>query len=259
MKIGIVGYGHVGKAMHNLFKNAYINDKDESILKQELKKFKNHEKMDAIFICVPTPMKENGSCNTSFVEEVLEKFKANIFIIRSTVYVGFTEYSEKKFNKKVVFQPEYYGETTNHPFSDLNNQNWISFGGKSENINLAIEVYKEVKNSNIKIIQGPSRDIEFAKYMENLFFANKVTFINEMYDVAKSLKVNYNIAREAWIADPRIGTSHTFVYPEKRGYGGSCLPKDISSLIFQAKENNVNVDLLEKVVEKNKKYQKNNK
>ena len=53
--------------------------------------------------------------------------------------------------------------------------------------------------------------------------ATKVTFCNEMYDIAMALGADYNLAREVWIADPRIGASHTFVYEDNRGYRASSL------------------------------------
>ena len=90
-----------------------------------------------------------------------------------------------------------------------------------------------------------------AKYMENAFFATKVTFCNEMFDVCKKLGIDYNVVRELWTADPRIGKFHTFVYEDNRGYGGSCLPKDISSLRKQGVENDVDMTLISSVIKKN--------
>lgn len=159
-----------------------------------------------------------------------------------------------KTGKKIVFQPEYYGETVNHPFADLRNQNWLSFGGEKESVDLAIQVYQKVVNSNVRINIADSDAVEFAKYMENAFLATKVIFCNEMYDLAKKLGVNYNVAREVWLSDPRIGSSHTFVYQEDRGFGGHCLPKDLAALIFQADQVGSDVSLLRSVKEKNDGY-----
>ena len=72
-----------------------------------------------------------------------------------------------------------------------------------------------------------------------------------MYDLCKKLNIDYNVVREAWTADPRIGKYHTFVYEDSRGYGGSCLPKDISSISFQGKENGCDMTLIEAVIKKN--------
>jgi UDPglucose 6-dehydrogenase len=203
---------------------------------------------------VPTPSLDDGNCNTKIVEEVISWVKSKVIILRSTVKVGFTDEMIEKYNKEIVFQPEYYGETTAHPFANLKNQSWLSFGGTRKGINLAIKAYQTVINSDVPIFQADAKTVEMAKYMENAYLATKVIFCNEMYDIAKSLGVDYNLSREIWVADPRIGSSHTFVYEDNRGYAGSCLPKDVASIIAQAKETCVNVDLLESIVRKNKLY-----
>ena len=251
MKIGIVGLGHVGTAMHNLFKDAVIYDKYKNIGSMN-----EINKCDAAFVCVPTPMKDDGSCDTTAVDEVLNWCESKVIILRSTVRVGYTREMTEKLHKKIVFQPEYYGETVAHPFADLSDRTWLSFGGTQEAIDLAIDAYKTVINSNVRIYQAPSDEVELAKYMENAFLATKVIFINEMYDICEKLGLNYNQVREIWIADSRIGTSHTFIYKDKRGYDGSCLPKDISELHTLEKENDLDDTLINAVIEKNKKYHK---
>lgn len=251
MKIGIVGLGHVGTAMHNLFKDAVIYDKYKNIGSMN-----EINKCDAAFVCVPTPMKEDGSCDTTAVDEVLNWCECKVIILRSTVRVGYTREMTEKLHKMIVFQPEYYGETVAHPFADLSERTWLSFGGTQEAIDLAIDAYKTVINSNVRIYQAPSDEVELAKYMENAFLATKVIFINEMYDICEKLGLNYNQVREIWTADPRIGTSHTFIYKDKRGYDGSCLPKDISELHTLEKENDLDDTLINAVIEKNKKYHK---
>ncbi len=251
MKIGIVGYGHVGNAMHALFKDAIIYDKYKNIGTLE-----QINTCHTVFICVPTPQKEDGHCDTTIVEEILDWLNVPLIILRSTVYVGFTDKMMERFNKEIVFQPEYYGETVAHPFADLNDREWLSFGGTKHGINMAIQTYQTVVNSNIRIYQADAKSVEMAKYMENAFLATKVIFCNEMFDIACSLGADYNLAREIWIADPRIGSSHTFVYENNRGYGGSCLPKDISSIVAQAKDVGVNTMLLNGVIDKNKLYKK---
>jgi len=79
-----------------------------------------------------------------------------------------------KYHKKIVFQPEYYGETVAHPFANLSDRSWLSFGGEQEAIDMAIEIYQSVINSNVKIYQADSDTVEMAKYMENAYLAAKV-------------------------------------------------------------------------------------
>lgn len=252
MKIGIVGYGHVGKAMHKLFTNAVIYDKFLKIGCRE-----KINECDAVFICVPTPSCQDGSCNTMAVEEVIAWVKAEVIILRSTVPIGFTEKMCEIYKKDIVFQPEYYGETVDHPFVDLQTRRWLTFGGTSKANNLAIKVYQDVINSDVHIYLSDSKTAELAKYMENAYLALKVTFCNEMYDIASALGIDYNLLRELWLADPRIGRSHTFVYEQNRGYGGSCLPKDVAALIHQAEEVDIDISLMKSVVSKNSSYKNN--
>jgi len=245
MKIGIVGYGHVGKAMHELFRNAIIYDINGIGSKEEI------NQCDTVFVCVPTPSKSDGSCDTTIVEDVISWIHAELIILRSTVYIGFTDEMMLKYKKEIVFQPEYYGETVAHPFANLSDRSWLSFGGTRKGIELAIKTYQTVMNSNVRIYHADAKTVELAKYMENAYLALKVTFCNEMYDVAQAFNISYNEAREIWLADPRIGSSHTFVYDDSRGYGGSCLPKDVASIIKQAEEKNVNIDILKVMKMKN--------
>lgn len=249
MKCAIVGYGHVGKAMAKLFTDAVIYDEPLKIGSRA-----QVNACEACFVCVPSPQAPDGSCNTEIVENVLEWIESDVIIIRSTVPVGFTKRMVQKLKKKIVFQPEYYGETVSHPFADLRNQNWLSFGGQQEAIDLAVCAYQQVINSNVKINMADSDAVELAKHMENAFLALKVTFCNEMYDLAERLGVNYNVAREIWISDPRIGSSHTFVYPHARGFGGHCLPKDLSAILVQAENVGADMKLLRSVQEKNEHY-----
>lgn len=201
-------------------------------------------------------MNKDGSCDTPIVEEVISQCDCKLIILRSTVRVGFTSEMAKKYNKEIVFQPEYYGETVAHPFANLSDRSWLTFGGTKRGINLAINTYKTVINSNVRIYQCTSEEAEMAKYMTNSFLATKVIFCNEMYDLCRKLGVDYNNVREAWIADPRIGSSHTFVYEDNRGFGGSCFPKDTKALLKQGENIGSDMKLLKAAIEKNDEYHK---
>lgn len=251
MKIGIVGLGHVGTAMNMLFRDAVVYDEPKCIGTRE-----RINECYLVFVCVPTPMRENGSCDTSVVEDVVSWLTVKCIVLRSTVPVGFVDSISNKTGKRIVFQPEYYGETVAHPFSDLKSRTWITLGGKTEDVKYVVNAYQRVYNSDVRIRIVSAKTAELAKYMENAFFATKVIFCNEFYDIANEFGVDYNELRETWLEDPRIGRSHTFVYHNDRGFGGSCLPKDVSSIIFQANEHSVNCDLLKTINNKNELYHK---
>ncbi|MCI0352896.1 MAG: hypothetical protein L0Z53_26035, partial [Acidobacteriales bacterium] len=83
----------------------------------------------------------------------------------------------------------------------------------------------------------------------NCFLATKVAFVNQFYDIASTLGVNFDELRELWLADARIGRSHTLV-TEERGFRGRCLPKDMRALISLMRQNG-GAPLLEAVLDYN--------
>ena len=248
--VAIIGEGHVGGCMHQLFPDAYIYDEPKGIGTRE-----EVNKRDFAFVCVPTPMAEDGSCDTSIVEDVLSWLDPKqVIILRSTIPVGFTWKAIRFYGKSIVFQPEYYGETKAHPFENPHNRSWITLGGAINDTSKVAELYQTVFTSNLIINQVTEDTAELAKYMENAFYSTKVIFCNQFYDLAKALGVDYNQLRETWLLDPRISRDHTFVYPEDRGYGGSCLPKDTAAIINQADKVGIDMKLLKAVEEINGGY-----
>ncbi|WP_337099722.1 hypothetical protein [Paenibacillus sp. YIM B09110] len=252
MKIGIIGFGHVGKAMYKQFPMAIVYDGPLGIGSRE-----ELAGCDAAFVCVPTPEAADGSCDTTQVKEVLNWLDASVIVIRSTVPVGFTESQAEETGKRIVFQPEYYGETTAHPFSELSSRSWLTLGGSAADVKLAVKAYQSVYNAEVKFVFTDARTAELAKYMENCFLAMKVTFCNEFYDIAQAFDVDYSGLREVWLEDPRIGRSHTFVYEDNRGFSGKCLPKDLNAMIHQAGERDANVSLLHAMRLRNEQFMKN--
>ena len=204
------------------------------------------------FVCVPTPSYPGGECDTSVVDEVVSWCEADIVVIKSTVSVGTSMRLASMYSKRVVFQPEFGpGETPDHPFRDLGSIRWLILGGHPRDTKAVVELYQSVYRSDCVIQQTTSQTAEFVKYMENCYLATKVTFCNEMYDVAEAMGISYTEARELWLLDPRMGRSHTFVHPVDRGFGGKCLPKDIAAFIEQARTLGAQPTLLEAVVAAN--------
>jgi UDPglucose 6-dehydrogenase len=249
MKVAIVGLGYVGTAMNKLFEQAVVYDEPKGVGSRG-----EVNACEAAFVCVPTPMGEDGACVTAIVEDVLGWLETDVIILRSTVPVGFTKRMCAKTGKSIVFQPEYCGETADHPYVDLSRRAWITLGGEREAVEKAVQVYQQVYSSEVRIKVVDSRTAELAKYMENCFLAAKVTFCNEFYDIAQKAGVDYTELRETWLMDERMGRSHTFVYPEKRGYDGKCLPKDVAALINQADELGADATFMKAVQEKNEQY-----
>ncbi len=245
--VAIVGYGALGHALQELFPVAVIFDEPLGIGSRE-------EVNRCAFACVavPTPEGEGGACDTSIVENVVGWLQTPHIILFSTVSVGTTERLVRATGKSIVHQPTYGpGDTPDHPFGDLRRQTWIIVGGEREHTIPVADLYKTIYNSEVTIWQTDALTAELTKYMENAYLAMKVSFCNEMYDVASAVGVDYNELRELWLLDPRIGRSHTFVFPDDRGYGGKCLPKDVRALLQTAASHGYQPPLLTEMAQAN--------
>lgn len=241
MKIKIIGYGWVGKAMHTLFPNALIHDPELG--------FSALETADVAFVCVPTPLK-NGSLDTSLVEKVVQNTKEPLIVVRSTVMPGTCgKYSN------VVFQPEYLGETTNHPMTDQKGRQFIILGGSPENRRKVIQLYQKVYNANVHIRQMTAYEAEVVKLSENRAIAFKVAQCQELYDVCEKAGIDYYVIRDAVYGDdPRFNLWWTFVFPDNRGFNSKCIPKDVYGWAAWAESVGYSPELTKAMLAINEKY-----
>jgi UDPglucose 6-dehydrogenase len=248
--VAVVGYGAVGKGIHNLFPDAAIYDEPLGLGSRD-----DVNSRDFAFVCVPTNRRSDGTCDTGIVDEVVSWLRCEVIVIRSTVPMGTTERLRVASGKRIVFQPEYGpGETPGHHFSDVRMVSWAVLGGERRDTVAVADLYKKVFNAELAIHQTDATTAELTKYMENCFLALKVTFCNEFYEVAGRFDVDYNELRELWLADPRIGRSHSFVLPDDRGFGGKCLPKDVSALVESARAQGYEPKLMAAMLEANARF-----
>lgn len=252
-KVSIVGYGVVGKAMHVLFPHALIYNGEKHPVGKLT--YKDINKADVAFVCVPTPTKPNGDCDTSIVEETVAKLNVPLIIIRSTIIPGTTDRLKKKYKKHIVFCPEYIGETPGHPFANRLLEPYLILGGKRKDTNRAIEIFQEVYNASIKIRQMSAIEAEVVKYLENRHIAFTVAECNEAYDLCRKIGVDYNNVREAVFQDdPRMNPYWTFVYPKNRGFDTKCIPKDIYAITRFARRKGSPMKITETILKVNEKW-----
>jgi UDPglucose 6-dehydrogenase len=246
--IGIIGGGFVGGATA-LFSsekyNVIIYDLMPERCSPPYTTFDDIlKKTLCVFICVPTPItttnnQQYGMCNTKIVEKVIKQLKdANYqghIIVRSTVPIGFCD----SFN--VNFMPEFLTEK-NWRNDFINNKEWFLGVQNDDVIPLIVDIIQnsQVTNKTLKTHKG-CKEMEYIKYFRNCILATKVSFCNEMYQLASTLQINYNEILPLLTQDPRIGSSHTSVpgHDGHKGFGGTCFPKDMASLSYQFKEHNV--------------------
>ena len=262
-KIGIIGKGFVGSAVEFGFSaqtgcDAIVKVYDKDPLKtiHTLKETINES--DFIFVSVPTPSNLDGSMNIDILEsalqdiQVVNKRKDNIILIRSTVIPGTTTKLARKFKKlNIVFNPEFLTERSAK--FDFINQSRFILGGRKHHTARVVELFKWRFGDSVPAIETNYETAEMIKYMNNCYFATKVSFMNEMKLIADKSKVDWDLAVEGFIRDGRIGHSHLAVPgPDgRRGFGGSCFPKDIQAMINYGNKLGINITTLKGVWETN--------
>jgi nucleotide sugar dehydrogenase len=278
--IGIVGLGFVGMALAKGMKHAFdiigydIKDgflrsqKGDEVCHRVVMKDWLDEPYDVlltrtdgpIFVCVPTPMNKDGSCNVTIVSGVVNQISEAaqrvgrtgvVVTIKSTVVPGTTlKLNQQYDNIFVTFNPEFL--TERNAIEDFKNQDRIIVGGPHEGTAILKQIY-ETAFPNVPVTKTSSTIAELVKYTTNCFLATKVSFANEMKQVCDKLEVDYDKVIEYATKDKRLGTSHwSTPGPDgKKGFGGSCFVKDLNALVNVADKMGVDTKTMKGAWEKN--------
>ena len=248
-EIGIIGNGFVGEALAFVFSPSCKVKIYDIVKSRSVNSLENTLNSDFVFICLPTPMNEDGSQDLSYINDFFNNnyiVERPIYIIKSTVLPGVTRDLSKKFsNLKIVFSPEFLTQRTAK--LDIITQSRIIIGSDNDKYSDELEKLFLIRFKNKNIIKTNTITAEFIKYMNNNFFATKVSLMNEFYRLSKKIGVDWETALHGFVSDHRIGDSHLDVPgPDgKLGFGGACFPKDINSFIHFAKDNDINMNILE--------------
>ena len=258
MKIGIVGYGFVGKAVDYGFKRNIEKIIIDPKLDTSISNLKSHNP-EFIFICVPTPMNLDGDQDSSIIEKVLAEinkdYSESVVIVKSTVLPSIIEKLSKS-HKHFVYNPEFLREKTAN--EDFVNASSLILGGESDDLKRVAELYNN--HSDCKIVEVHETDVisaSLVKYSINTFLASKVIFFNQLYDIYRAL--TSDIKWDEFItminSDKRIGESHMDVpgHDGRLGFGGACFPKDTAALLSLSKDIDKEFSLLKEVIRINNK------
>jgi UDPglucose 6-dehydrogenase len=247
-RVGIVGLGVVGKVHQEAFKAA---DFEIVVFDKFNARCSGWEhaaavnSCDLVFISVPTPSRPDGSCDVSAVEEVVGWVNKPM-CIKSTIPPGTTDRLVAESGKQIVFSPEYTGETAFHAHKSQLSKNIVAVGGAKDTAQAVINTYTQVLGPEPMYVITDAITAELAKYMENCFFATKVAFVAQFFILAQTFGANFTTMREIWAADTRVGRSHSTVVGSP-GFGGKCLPKDLSAILAAARSAGCKPELLEAV------------
>lgn len=257
MRIGIVGGGFVGSA------TALLACKDIETITYDLDPVRCSPPgtttqdlltCDLVFVCVPTPSYDSGECNTMIVDRCIAGLKESgihNIVLRSTVPPGTSERLD------VAFMPEFLTEA-NWRVDFYECKAWV-FGIQNETqatlLQSMLTLAKDagsIKYDNAVFVSR--KEAELIKYVRNNFLALKISFFNEIHALCKVIGADYNAVRDGVVLDHRIGASHTSVPgPDGHyGYGGTCLPKDTSSLFNIMTNHGVDSHIVKAAVIRNK-------
>ena len=263
MKIGIVGKGFVGSAVQNGFSpntgcdaEVRVYDKNPSRSLHSLEETVNES--DVVFISVPTPAGIDGKIDLTILNDAINDInevsinRETIFLVRSTVVPGTTSNIQQTFPKlRIVFNPEFLTERSAN--FDFINQTRFILGGSKDNTTKVADLFRDRFGESIPVIETNYETAELIKYMNNCFFATKVSFLNEMYQVAEKSGVDWEVALDGFVRDGRIGHSHVNVpgHDGKLGFGGCCFPKDVQAIINYGESLGLNMNTLKGVWDTN--------
>lgn len=273
--IGIVGYGYVGRAFARMFDDQagrYEVQIHDPYVKWDQEKLPSHQhgnatreainKCDMAVVCVPTPSTDDGGCDTSIVESCVDWLETPVILIKSTIKPGTTDQLVEKYKgeKLVVFSPEYVGEGKYHVTPRMDFQTnmkacpFVILGGTDEASNKVLDLLIPLLGPEKDYFKCTAKEAEVIKYMENTYFAVKITFAQEMYDICKAMGVDWHRVRSGWGKDPRVDVMHTAVFPDARGFSGKCLPKDTNALVKSSIEAGYSPSFLIEMLKSNHRF-----
>ena len=255
MNIGIIGFGYVGSAI------AWAHNHDEVIINDpQLSESVPIEKFvacDAVYICVPSPPDNEGRCDTSILESVLENLTVHeaVPIISKVTAPPEVYYNLQEQYPNLVHAPEFL--TAKNNIKDYMMSDFLIVGGAPNHARRAAEIITSSINVNEdEVLITDIKSAAFFKYMMNSYLATKVSFMNEFFMLAEKDNIDWKQIQRLAHHDKRIGNTHMQVPGDNGQFGweGACFPKDIDAIIKYAKNKDIDFDLLESVNHVNKKH-----
>ena len=264
--VGVWGCGVVGGNTAKLFKER--SDHAVQVLRYD--KYKNGnwatpEELvllsDFIFICLPTPMKDTGEIDLSYIDAAIgeidrlaHQLRNNkpVVIIRSTSVSGSSDqYAEICPHLEIAFMPEFLTEA--HPWEDTLNATRVVIGTSNTLTFFTIRsLFQLVYGKSVEYVSMTRSEAEMYKYACNYLLSMSVLAANELYFICKAVGIDYQVIQKNLKYDSRIGSFTVVPGPDGDfGVGGKCFVKDINALAHLAKVHGYTPDLLDMAIDFN--------
>ncbi|TXD37438.1 UDP-glucose/GDP-mannose dehydrogenase family protein [Lujinxingia vulgaris] len=266
IKVGICGYGFVGRAVHEVIAADILTLINDPAIHESTTLAELATNANLIFVCVPTPKGDDGHADLRIVHAVLSELsdvwdvwnesRAPGVIVKSTVPPGSLDELQRIYPKvPLLANPEFLRERC--VIDDLRCTERVIVGTTEVSANhpclaVALALFRRAL-PDARVVVTTARTAELTKYASNALLASRVAFANELYELAERIDVDYDEVQAILALDQRIGSSHLQVPgPDGlRGFGGSCFPKDTRALLALARDVGANLSILEAVVASN--------
>jgi nucleotide sugar dehydrogenase len=208
---------------------------------------------DFAIVCVGTPAGEDGHADLSYVRAAARDLPPLLpVMLRSTVPPGTTDELFAGTGRLYVHAPEFMGENTLHSWQRSVDVPYMIIGGSP-----TAAVFFKTRFARVfpgTIHTCAAVESELAKYAANLYWATRVTFVNEFAKVCGRFGVDYEHVRAAWLTDPRMSGAYTQRAGCPAGFAGRCWPKDLDALIAASSDAGYDPGFLRAVREANARY-----
>ena len=253
-KIGIIGLGFVGSAIESSLEySTKLVIMDPA--KGRNATYKDLIECSGIFVCVPTPQDDDGTCDTSILGGILRSLRSRgytgVIISKCTAPPNWYKAMNILYTN-LVHVPEFL--TAANAGIDYENGKFAFIGGRiPAYVREAERIIRMSQRSLETVFHCTADEAAMAKYAINSFMATKVVFMNELEALCSKTGIDYNTVAHMITKDQRIGSSHMQVPgPDGAyGFGGPCLPKDVNALLRYAEKTGTIMNVLDAAVKKN--------
>jgi nucleotide sugar dehydrogenase len=233
VKVAIIGLGIIGRAQQRMFEAGGCAVVTYDPAYSDGYPLDEIGSCDFAVICVGTPPAADRTADLTYVCQALEALQDTLpVLIRSTMPPGTTDFLAGLRSGLTACAPEFLYERDGGAWSESTEVPYLIVGGTPQAQEYFTDALKEVFPGTIH--QCAALVAELAKYTVNLYWAAKVTFVNEMAAIVRRFDANWEDVRAAWLNDPRVNDNYTRMEGFPPGYGGRCWPKDIAALIEHA-------------------------